>query len=94
MLKNQRRLEEEQSVTVKIIESKDLEIEMLRCQLSDLGQAEAGLGSIYAGLGFLRNNWTSLLRDLVRQPQQQTSWTIGIISLPPRILTSVLSNIL
>ena len=90
MLKNQQRLEEEQSVTVKIIESKDQEIEMLRARLGE----EARLGNIYAGLGFLRNNWSSLLGDLVRQPRQQTSWTIGIISLPTRILTSVLSNIL
>ena len=98
MLKNQKRLEEEQSVTVKIIESKEQEIETLRSQLG-LG---AGQGNVYAGLGLslsmgrqiVRHNVTSLLNYLVRQPQQQTSWTATIISLPTRILTSVLSNIL
>ena len=98
MLKNQKRLEEEQSVTVKIIESKEQEIETLRSQLG-LG---AGQGNVYAGLGLslsmgrqiVRHNVTSLLNYLVRQPQQQTSWTATIISLPTRMLTSVLSNIL
>ena len=102
MMKNQKRLEEEQSVTVKIIQSKDLEISLLRSRLE--GELEAaGLGLyLSAGGALVRRNWCSLLNYLVRQPQPgdqtvNTSWALlanKIISLPTRILTSVLSNIL
>ena len=103
MMKNQRKLEEEQSVTVKIIQSKDLEISQLRSRLA--GKLEdAGLGLfLSAGRDLVRNNCSSLLHCLVREPQREdttinTSWAPGlankIITLPTRILSAVLSHIL
>ena len=103
MMKNQRKLEEEQSVTVKIIQSKDQEISQLRSQLG--GKVEAGGLGLYlsAGRDLVRDNCCSLLQSyLVRQPQPEdqpinTSWASlanKIISLPTRILSAVLSHIL
>ena len=103
MMKNQKKLEEEQSVTVKIIQSKDLEISQLRSRLGGKLEEAAGLGLVLsAGRELVRNNWCSLLNYLVRQPQAEdqtinTSWALlanKIISLPTRILSAVLSNIL
>ena len=102
MLKNQRKLEEEQAVTVKIIQSKEQEISLLRSRLA--GELKgAGLGLyLSAGREVVRNNCCSLLAYLVREPQPEdqtinTSWALlanKIISLPTRILSAVLSNIL
>ena len=103
MMKNQRKLEEEQSVTVKIIQNKDQEISQLRSRLE--GKFEGGGLGLYlsAGRDLVRKNCCSLLHYyLVRQPQPEdqsvnTSWTSlanKIISLPTRILSAVLSHIL
>ena len=102
MMKNQRRLEEEQSVTVKIIQAKDQEISELRTKLGE--KLEDGWVGLYlmAGRDLVRNNCCSLLSCLVRQPQPEdttinTSWARlanKIISLPSRILSAVLSHIL
>ena len=96
MMKNQKKLEEEQSVTVKIIQSKDQEISQLRSRLG--GKLEE------PGLGLFLSAGLDLVRNLVSEPQPQpedqtvkTSWALlanKIISLPNRILSAVLSNIL
>ena len=102
MMKNQRKLEEEQSVTVKIIQSKDQEISLLKSRLVNEFEDD-GLGLLLAaGRDLVRNNCCSLLNYLVRQPQAEdqtinTSWALlanKIISLPTRILSAVLSHIL
>ena len=103
MMKNQRKLEEEQSVTTKIIEAKNQEISQLRSRLG--GNLEDGWVCLYlsAGRDLVRNNCSSLLHCLVREPQLEdttinTSWAPGlankIITLPTRILSAVLSHIL